>query len=72
MPCDYRILQSPTKEQVKLVILETVQRSLLSGASWHIKQVGCIKEKSLIQPILFFGLQSFTAYSSSLHARVVP
>ena len=29
MPCDYRILQSPTKEQVKLVLFETAQRSLL-------------------------------------------
>ena len=29
MPCDYRILQSPPKEQVKLVLLETVERSLL-------------------------------------------
>ena len=28
MPCDYRILQSPTKEQVLLVLLETVGRSL--------------------------------------------
>ena len=28
MPCDYRILQSPTKEQVRLVLLETAQRSL--------------------------------------------
>ena len=28
MPCDYRILQSPTKEQLKLVLLETVGRSL--------------------------------------------
>ena len=28
MPCDYRILQSPTKEQVKLVLWETAQRSL--------------------------------------------
>ena len=28
MPCDYRILQSSTKEQVLLVLLETVQRSL--------------------------------------------
>ena len=27
MPCDYRILQSPTKEQVKLILLETVRRS---------------------------------------------
>ena len=27
MPCDYRILQSPAKEQVKLVLWETVQRS---------------------------------------------
>ena len=27
MPCDYRILQSPTKGQVKLVLLETAQRS---------------------------------------------
>ena len=27
MPCDYRILQSPTKEQVKLVLWETVGRS---------------------------------------------
>jgi len=26
-PCDYRILQSPTKEQVLLVLLETVGRS---------------------------------------------
>ena len=31
MPCDYRILQSPTKGQVKLVLLETAQRSPLSG-----------------------------------------
>ena len=28
MPCDYRILQSPTKGQVLLVLLETAQRSL--------------------------------------------
>ena len=27
MPCDYRILQSSTKEQVKLVLLETARRS---------------------------------------------
>jgi len=27
MPCDYRILQSPTKGQVLLVLLETAQRS---------------------------------------------
>ena len=27
MPCDYRILQSPTKGQVKLVHYETVARS---------------------------------------------
>ena len=27
MPCDYCILQSPTKEQVKLILLETVRRS---------------------------------------------
>ena len=27
MPCDYRILQSPTKEQVELVLLETARRS---------------------------------------------
>ena len=30
MPCDYPILQSPTKEQVKLVLLETAQRSQIS------------------------------------------
>ena len=29
MPCDYRILQSPTKGQVFLVLLETAQRSLV-------------------------------------------
>ena len=29
MPCDYRILQSPPKEQVKPVLLETVELSLL-------------------------------------------
>ena len=28
MPCDYRILQSPTKEHVLLVLLEAVGRSL--------------------------------------------
>ena len=27
MPCDYRILQSPTKGQVKLVLWETVGQS---------------------------------------------
>ena len=27
MPCDYRILQSPTKGQVLLVLLETARRS---------------------------------------------
>ena len=31
MPCDYRILQSPTKGQGLLVLLETVQRSILDG-----------------------------------------
>ena len=30
MPCDYRILQSPIKEQVKLVLYETVERSQVS------------------------------------------
>ena len=30
MPCDYPILQSPTKEQVKLVISETDQWSPIS------------------------------------------
>ena len=30
MPCDYRILQSPTKEQVLLVLWETVGRSILA------------------------------------------
>ena len=30
MPCDYRILQSTTKGQVLLVLLETAQRSLLN------------------------------------------
>ena len=50
MPCDYRILQSLTKGQVKLVLFETVQRShrkkskILMGALW-----GRIKStKSLI------------------------
>ena len=28
MPCDYRILQSPTKEQVLLVLWETARRFL--------------------------------------------
>ena len=28
MPCDYRILQSPTKGQVLLVLWETAQQSL--------------------------------------------
>ena len=31
MPCDYRILQSPPKGQVLLVLLETVQRSLINA-----------------------------------------
>ena len=30
MPCDYRILQSPTKGQVLLVLLETARRSLVT------------------------------------------
>ena len=30
MPCDYRILQSPTKRQVLLVLLETARRSLVA------------------------------------------
>ena len=30
MPCDYRILQSPPKGQVLLVLLETALRSLLN------------------------------------------
>ena len=30
MPCDYRILQSPTKGQVLLVLLETARRSLVA------------------------------------------
>ena len=32
MPCDYRILQSPTKEQILFVLLETVGRSHLMSA----------------------------------------
>ena len=30
MPCDYRILQSPTKGQISLVLFETAQRSQIS------------------------------------------
>ena len=30
MPCDYRILQSPTKGQILLVLFETVGRSQIS------------------------------------------
>ena len=30
MSCDYRILQSPTKGQVLLVLLETARRSLIA------------------------------------------
>ena len=33
MPCDYRILQCPTKEQVKLVLYEAVRRSLFNATS---------------------------------------
>ena len=34
MPCDYRILQSSIKEQVLLVLWETVQRSPLGALVW--------------------------------------
>ena len=43
MPCDYRILQSPTKEQVKLIFLETVRRS-------HNREG--LYQLSLVQPLL--------------------
>ena len=36
MPCDYRILQSPTKGQVLLVLLETVERSHCAMVSINI------------------------------------
>ena len=32
MPCDYPILQSPTKEQMKLVLGDTVQRPQIETA----------------------------------------
>ena len=48
MPCDYRILQSPSKGQVKLVLLETAQRSLKDkveerSSSEQNKRKGCAK-----------------------------
>jgi len=48
MPCDYRILQSPSKGQVKLVLLETAQRSLKDkveerSSSELNKRKGCAK-----------------------------
>ena len=48
MPCDYRILQSPTKGQVLLVLLETSQRSLKDkeeerSSSELNKRKGCAK-----------------------------
>ena len=51
MPCDYRILQSPTKGQVKLVLWETVQRSLLAvvieepqGGDTSVRVLGVVVE----------------------------
>ena len=43
MPCDYRILQSPTKGQVNLVLWETVQQSLLDGIIDYDKKMDCAK-----------------------------
>ena len=43
MPCDYRILQSPTKEQVLLVLLETVQRSQYDN--FDPRSLGCLCEQ---------------------------
>ena len=43
MPCDYRILQSPTKEQVLLVLLETVGRSLI-----EIKRLSRVRSRDCV------------------------
>ncbi len=42
MPCDYRILQSPTKGQVKLVLWETAQRSLPARVLGVVVALYCI------------------------------
>ena len=39
MPCGYRILQSPTKEQVKLVLLETARRSHFAILALEVLQI---------------------------------
>ena len=49
MPCESRILQSPTKEQVKLVLLETVGRSRFGCAA----PLGLNKYIPLISPELW-------------------
>ena len=43
MPCDCRILQSPTKGQVNLVLWEIVQWPLLDGIIDYDKKMGCVK-----------------------------
>ena len=43
MPCDYRILQSPTKGQGLLVLLEIVQRPLLDRIIDYDKKMDCAK-----------------------------
>ena len=52
MPCDYHILQSPTKGQVKLVLLETVQRSLSVVGDFHKREfenrVGALSKFSVL------------------------
>ena len=55
MPCDYRILQSPTKEQVKLVLLEAVGRSQvgINGIRLHKRHSAKSRVKMLLAECAF-------------------
>ena len=70
MPCDYRILQSSTKEQVKLVLLETVERSPFArGYSSYLTSVGFWRgRKSFVELLVSISLppklRRITEYAS--------
>ena len=65
MPCDYRILQSPTKVQVLLVLLETAQAVSLDDTLLK-HRISNLEEASDIRTLHIIDIAIFTTILQAL------
>ena len=65
MPCDYHILHSPTKEQLKLVLLETAQAVSLDDTLLK-HRISNLKEASDIRTLHIVDIAIFTTILQTL------